>query len=539
MKPNTLYEVFCYAVEKYSSRIAFSLWQKTDITYEEVGRRVREIQQELVASGLTAGDRIAILSSNHPNWCISYLAITTAGYVAVPIMANLTTENIDNILEHSETKAIIVSDKLYAKVSKRRLAKMNVIIRIKNFKLLRRRVAECGSMRTPQADDLAALLYTSGTTSQPKGVMLSHRSIASQLPMLDAMFALAESDVLLSVLPLPHSYECTIGFLQPFWRGAKVVYIDRTPTLSVLMPALQQIRPTVMYTVPLFIEKIYRQEVLRRYTSNFLMRAIYRMHFVRRIMHRNAGERLTAFFGGRLRFFGIGGAKLDPTVERFLAESQFGYNILYGLTETAPLIAGVGRGYRLGSTGPALEGIECRLERKNEKTGVGELVVHTPSCMMGYYKNEEATAEVITDDGWFRTGDLAKIDSDGWIYIKGRVKNMIVGASGENIYPEDIEYVINSHLCVVESLVVSRAGGKLVARVVFDKDALDKRFEDLNPMWSHKEVSREEMMSALKAEIVQSVNSAVSASSRIAEIEVESEPFVRTGSNKIKRYLYT
>ena len=538
MRPNTLYEVFCYAVKRYSKRVAFSLWQMADITYEEVEKRVEGVQQALASSGLHAGDKVAILSSNHPNWCISYFAITTAGYVAVPIMANLTTENIDNIIEHSEAKAIFVSDRLYSKVPKRRLAMMNIIIRTKNLKVIRQRVTEQGTTALPKPEDLAALLYTSGTTSQPKGVMLSHRSICTQLPMLDAMFCLNEEDVLLSVLPLPHSYECTIGFLQPFFHGARVVYIDKTPPLSVLIPALREVRPTVMYTVPLFIEKIYRSEVLKRYTSNIFMRAVYKMRPFRRMLHRNAGARLSALFGGRLRFFGIGGAKLDPTVERFLAESGFTYNILYGLTETAPLIAGVSSGHRIGSTGPALEGIECRLERLNEKKGIGELVVKTPSCMMGYYKNEEATKEVITEDGWFRTGDLAKIDGQGWIFIKGRVKNMIVGASGENIYPEDIEYVINSHICVTESLVVGREGGRLVALVVFDQDALKQRFEELNPAWSHKQVSRDEMMSTLKQEIMQMVNASVSTTSRITEIVEEREPFVRTGSNKIKRYLY-
>lgn len=538
MTPNTLYEVFCSAIEKYPTRVALSLWDSADMTYAEVDKRVKEVQQMLVSAGLQAGDKVAILSSNNPNWCVSYLAITTAGYVAVPIMANLTTENIDNILVHSEAKALFVSDRLYSKVPKHFLASMNIIIRTKNLKVICQNVTEQGSTALPKPEDLAALLYTSGTTSLPKGVMLSHRNICSQLPMLDAMFCLNEEDVLLSVLPLPHSYECTIGFLQPFFHGAKVVYIDKIPTLSVLVPTLKEVRPTIMYTVPLFIEKIYRSEVRKRYTSNIFMRAIYKIRFFRRMLHRNAGIRLSALFGGRLRFFGIGGAKLDPTVERFLVESGFGYNALYGLTETAPLIAGVGSGYRLGSTGPALEGIECRLDNLNPKKGIGELVVKTPSCMMGYYKNEEATKEVITEDGWFRTGDLARIDQDGWIYIKGRVKNLIVGASGENIYPEDIEYVINSHICVTESLVVSRNSGKLVALVVFDKDAIQQRFEELNPLWSHKGVSREEMMKGLKQEIMHSVNSSVSTTSRISEIVEEPEPFERTGSNKIKRYLY-
>ena len=538
MIPETLYEVFCAGVERYAQRVAFSMWEGAEVTYEEVGRRVRDVQQRLMNAGLQPGDRIALLSSNMPNWGICYFAITTAGYVAVPIMANLTTENIDNIIAHSESKALFVSDRLYTKVPKRTLAMLNIIIRTKNLSVLHQRVDERGATSRPKPDDLAALLYTSGTTSQPKGVMLSHRSIVSQLPMLDSLFAIDQEDVLLSVLPLPHSYECTIGFLHPFFHGAHIVYIDKTPTLSVLFPILKQVRPTVMYTVPLFMEKIFRSEVLKRYTSNIFMRSAYKIGCFRRMFHQNAGRRLKALFGGRLRIFGIGGAKLDPTVERFLFESEFGYNALYGLTETAPLIAGVAAMPRQGSTGPALKGIECRLERQNGKTKIGELVVKTPSLMMGYYKNQQATEEVITNDGWFCTGDLAKIDKDGWIYIKGRVKNMILGPSGENIYPEDIEYVINSHICVSESLVVAREGGRLVALVVFDKEALKQRLAELNPAWSQKSVSRAEMIAELKGEIIRCVNTSVSATSRIADVEEVDEPFARTGSNKIKRYLY-
>ena len=538
MKLTTLYEVLHESIKKFSDHIALSQWQGEDITYSQVGERVAQLQETLVSAGLNPGDRVAILSSNMPNWGISYFAVTTAGYVAVPILPDFTTEDLDRIIEHSETKALLVSDKLYNKVSKTTTDKLNIVIRTKNLSIISQRVKEQGSTAIPKPEDLAAIIYTSGTTSSPKGVMLSHYNISAQTWLIEPLFRLKDDDVLLSVLPLSHTYECSLGLVYAFSPGCHMVYLDKAPTVSVLTAALKEVRPTIMIIVPLIIEKIYRARVLAKFTSNASWRTIYKVGFMRRYLHRVAGKKLLKFFGGRIRFLGIGGAKLDTNAEKFLYEAKVPYAIGYGLTETAPLLAGaVGDMVRIGSTGPILKGIEARIENVNLETGQGEIVVKSPSQMMGYYKNEEATREVMTSDGWFRTGDLGCFDKDGWLYIKGRLKNMIVGPSGENIYPEDIETVLNSHVFISES-VVTEQEGHLVALVHFDKEAIEARYEELVDKWKQTKQEWERFKDETMAEIKEYVNARVNRNSRITEVVEEEEEFVKTPTKKIRRFLY-
>lgn len=538
MKLTTLYEVLHESIKKFSDHIALSQWQGEDITYSQVGERVAQLQETLVSAGLNPGDRVAILSSNMPNWGISYFAVTTAGYVAVPILPDFTTEDLDRIIEHSETKALLVSDKLFNKVSKTTTDRLNIVIRTKNLSIISQRVKEQGSTAIPKPEDLAAIIYTSGTTSSPKGVMLSHYNISAQTWLIEPLFRLKDDDVLLSVLPLSHTYECSLGLVYAFSAGCHMVYLDKAPTVSVLTAALKEVRPTIMIIVPLIIEKIYRARVLAKFTSNASWRTIYKVGFMRRYLHRVAGKKLLKFFGGRIRFLGIGGAKLDTNAEKFLYEAKVPYAIGYGLTETAPLLAGaVGDMVRIGSTGPILEGIEARIENVNLETGQGEIVVKSPSQMMGYYKNEEATREVMTSDGWFRTGDLGCFDEDGWLYIKGRLKNMIVGPSGENIYPEDIETVLNSHVFISES-VVTEQEGHLVALVHFDKEAIEARYEELVDKWKQTKQEWERFKDETMAEIKEYVNARVNRNSRITEVVEEEEEFVKTPTKKIRRFLY-
>lgn len=538
MKLTTLYEVLHESIKKFSDHIALSQWQGEDITYSQVGERVAQLQETLVSAGLNPGDKVAILSSNMPNWGISYFAVTTAGYVAVPILPDFTTEDLDRIIEHSETKALLVSDKLFNKVSKTTTDRLNIVIRTKNLSIISQRVKEQGSTAIPKPEDLAAIIYTSGTTSSPKGVMLSHYNISAQTWLIEPLFRLKDDDVLLSVLPLSHTYECSLGLVYAFSAGCHMVYLDKAPTVSVLTTALKEVRPTIMIIVPLIIEKIYRARVLAKFTSNASWRTIYKVGFMRRYLHRVAGKKLLKFFGGRIRFLGIGGAKLDTNAEKFLYEAKVPYAIGYGLTETAPLLAGaVGDMVRIGSTGPILEGIEARIENVNLETGQGEIVVKSPSQMMGYYKNEEATREVMTSDGWFRTGDLGCFDNDGWLYIKGRLKNMIVGPSGENIYPEDIETVLNSHVFISES-VVTEQEGHLVALVHFDKEAIEARYEELVDKWKQTKQEWERFKDETMAEIKEYVNARVNRNSRITEVVEEEEEFVKTPTKKIRRFLY-
>lgn len=538
MKLNTLYEILHNSVKSFSERIAFSLWRGGSYTFKQVSEKVAEVQELLRSAGLKKGDKVVLLSSNMPNWGICYFAVTTGGYTVVPVMPDFTSADLDRIVEHSEAKAMCVSDKLFTKISKEVSAKMNIVIRTKNLSVLSQNVKEEGEITIPQPEDLAAIIYTSGTTSAPKGVMLTHYNLASQMWLIDPLFLVKEDDIFLSVLPMAHTYECTLGLILAFHHGAHVVYLDKAPTVSVLLPALKEVRPTIMLTVPLIIEKIYKGKVKKQFTSSGFMRALYGVGFIRRYLHRIAGKKLAKTFGGRIRFFGIGGAKLDGEVEQFLLESKFIYDIGYGLTETAPLIAGaVDDMVRLGSTGPILKGIEYRLENINDD-GIGELVVKSPSQMVGYYKNPEATAEAFTEDGFFRTGDLCCFDKDGWLYIKGRTKNMILGPSGENIYPEDIENVLNSHVFISEALV-TEDNGKLVALVHFDTEAIEARYADLVESWHKKKHEFTLFKEELMRDIKQYVNERVNRYSKISDVVEQEEEFERTPSKKIRRFLYS
>lgn len=534
----TLHELLQHSVQTFADKIAFAMCDGEKLTYAEVGRRVAQVQEMLVSAGLKPGDKVALLSSNMPNWGVCYFAVTAAGMVAVPILPDFTSDELDQIIAHSEARALLVSDRLYTKLSKRTIESLDLVIRTKNLGIIAQRCHEPGAMAVPKPDDLAVIIYTSGTTSKPKGVMLSHKALCAQVEISSSIFPVQPDDVFLSVLPLSHTYECSIGMIYPFSMGARVVYLDRPPTASVLMPVLKRVRPTVMLIVPLIIEKIYRHQVLAKFRSNAFWRTLYRIGFIRRYLHRVAGQKLMEVFGGHLRFLGIGGAKLDRGAEAFLLEAHFPYAIGYGLTETAPLLAGAAPAQvRLGSTGPQAPGVELRLENINPETRQGEIVARTPSVMLGYYKNPDATAEVFTEDGWFRTGDLGEFDRDGWLYIKGRLKNMIVGPSGENIYPEEIESVLNSHVYIADSIVTEQEG-RLVALVHFNTEALEARFEGWREEWEVKKEGLEARMEQLKKEIVEYVNAKVNRFSRISEVIEEKEEFVKTPTQKIKRFLY-
>ena len=533
---NTLHELVSHSVANFSERIAFAMIGGEEVSYKEVGKRIATLQELLLNAGVGAGDKVVILSSSMPNWGVSYFAITTAGMVAVPILPDFTSDELDLIIAHSEAKAILVSDKLYTKLTKETLNRMNIVVRTKGLNVISQRVKERAEMCIPKPEDLAAIIYTSGTTSKPKGVMLSHYNITAQTTIIPPLFDYNQDDVLLSILPLAHTYECTLGMIYPFSRGAQVHYMDRPPTASALMPALEKVRPTVIASVPLIMEKIYRGKVRPTFEKRAITRKLYSWDWSRKILHKIAGKSLKKLFGGRMRLFAIGGAKFESEAERFLLEAGFPYGIGYGLTETAPLLAGaVGDMVRVGSTGPALPAVEIRLDNVNPETNQGEIVAKTPCCMMGYFKNEQATKDAFTEDGWFRTGDLGYIAEDGWIYIKGRLKNMIVGPSGENIYPEDIEEVLNSNRFVAES-VVTEEDGKLIALVHFDTTALEEAYDVFKNKLSSSSDAAQRKMEEIKREVMEYVNSKVNRFSKITKVVDNEGEFEKTPTKKIRRF---
>lgn len=542
---NTLKDLFEESTKRYAANRAFSIANGKSYTYDELRGEVEKVQQNLKELGLHSGDKVAILSQNMPNWVIAYFAITTSGMVAVPILPDFSPAEIANIVEHSQARAIFVSNKLKAKVENGTSTHLEFIFSIDDLSLTQGRISNNADVRdfvSPTAEDLAVIIYTSGTTGRSKGVMLSHKNLASELVMSSDLQPVEQSDVFLSLLPLSHTYESTLGMLLPMYGGASVVYMDKPPVSSTLIPLMKRIKPSVMLSVPLIIEKIYKNQILPKFTSSRIMRLLYSIAPIRKRLNELAGKKLMETFGGNIRFFGIGGAKLDPKVEQFLLAAKFPIAIGYGLTETAPLIAGTNpQMAKPLTTGPSIHGVKIRIDNPNPETGEGEIVCKGPNVMMGYYKDEEQTKAAFTHDGWFRTGDLGIFDSKGYLYIKGRLKNMILGPSGENIYPEEIESVINEHNLVVESLVVEKKG-KLVAMVHLNREELEKQFqtmkEDAKTMKEDAIRAINEKIESIKDEIQRYVNSRVNKFSKISLVVEQKAQFEKTPTHKIKRYLY-
>ncbi len=530
----TLLELFNNSVELYSSKIAFSTDGKESLSYQEVSKRRAIIEDIFKKNGINTSDKVAILGGNMPNWAVSYLSVTSLNRVAVPILPDFTAFEIVNILEHSESKALIVSAKLEYKIPEHLKEKLTLIVRMDDLNILKSSdIAANAEEFIPKPEDIASIIYTSGTSGASKGVMLSHANLIAQTKMSGELFPIVPDDIFLSILPLSHAYECSIGMLFPFANGSSVVYLDGAPTPSLLMPALRSVKPTIMLSVPLIVEKIYKVKIRPIFTKHLVLRLFYSISFIRRLFHKAAGKKLLETFGGNLRFFGIGGSRLDGVVEKFLSDAGFPYAIGYGLTETSPLLAGAIPGrVKWQSTGPALKGIEMKIINQN-RDNIGEIVVKGPNVMVGYYKEEDITKQAFTSDGWFITKDLGYLDKDGYLFIKGRKDNMIVGSNGENIYPEDIETILNEYDLVLESLVYEKRG-KLIAKVHLNYDEIKEgeKFIGLGTNTLTEKVAK------VKLDLLTYVNDRVSKSSKISEIIEQTVPFEKTATQKIKRYLY-
>jgi len=530
-------------IRLFPDKDALALVGEKPITYRELGQKINAVMAFLQNLGIKKGDKAAILSTNMPNWSIAYYAIMSIGAVVVPLLPDFHKDEIENILNHSEVKILFISEGLVPKVNEGDIKFLENRIKIEDFSLLNKGDnlpkfdpdAIPGTGIILQEDDLGALIYTSGTTGKSKGVMLSHKNILFTAFKSGVIQPICEDDRFLSILPLSHTYENTLGLVLPMVSGACVYYLGRPPTASILLPALKKVRPTIMLSVPLIIEKIYRTKVLATIREKWITRQLYKVPFVRKEMNKIAGKKLKQTFGGEVKFFGIGGAKLNPSVEKFLNQAGFPYAIGYGLTESSPLLAGANpKNVRLQSTGPAMEGVELKLSNPNMKTGEGEIWAKGPNVMLGYYKEPELTREVITKDGWLKTGDFGRIDKDGYLYIRGRLKTMIVSSGGENIYPEDIESVINNFQHVVESLVVEKKG-KLVALVHFNQEEIEQRYQDLKEEFSN---FVDQKIEELRNELQIYVNSRVNKFSQVQVIVSQPTPFQKTATQKIKRYLY-
>lgn len=529
----TLADLYDYSTSKFAKRtFAEFVDGSQSYTYAQFKETCDNLSRALSTFGIGTGDKVAILSENMPHWTIAYFAIAAFGRIVVPMLEGVSPSEVENILSHSESKAIFVSKKQLPKISQERIDQMKLVIDIDDFSLIKAdgEAYTCdGRVGAPTPLDIAAIIYTSGTSGNAKGVMLSHSNLCVNILSSWQAYKARKHHVFLSILPMAHTYEMSIGLLYPFACGSKVCYLQKPPTPSVLIPALKTVRPHVMLSVPLVIEKVYKSSVVPTVKKSKTLS--WMKDHAEWLLDWLVGFKLRKTFGGRMGFFGIGGAKLDSTVETFLKKAGFPYAIGYGMTECAPLICTANPSQtKVGSTGRPVKCMQLKLENVNPETGQGEIVVKGPNVMLGYYKDYERTRQVLSTDGWFHTGDLACIDKKGKVSIKGRLGSMILSASGENIYPEEIETVINGIDGVSESLVVEREG-QLVALVRLNDNVLDWDFESEEKFLKNLEEK--------KKSITDFVNSHVSKFSQIKKVEIQREPFVKTATQKIRRFIYT
>lgn len=540
LKKLTIYYYLHHVLSRYPHNPAIGLVGYSPLTYAEMGQRIAQLQSCLEKNGIHARQNVLLLGENSPNWCIAFLAITAMGAVAVPVLTEFPESDINHILNHSEAVAVCMDEKFYQSMDLAALKNIKLIIALDSLTVLKgkdfpyqgeRGILEKG--KEVKEDDLAEILYTSGTTGHSKGVMLTHKNIVlNSQGGPNTMGRIDQHTVVLNLLPLAHAYGCTTSFLGGLSRGASIFFIDRKPSPKILLDAMEKVRPTVVTGVPLVLEKIFHKKVLPELSQRRVLQLLVRFNFGRRLIYKKIGQKIMESFGGRLDSFVIGGASLNQEVELFLREAKIPYAIGYGLSECSPLVSGdYYTNLKFGSVGRAIENVEIKIDRPDRKTGVGEILVKGPNVMQGYYKNPEATKKVFTSDGWLRTGDLGYLDREGYLFIKGRIKNVYVGPSGENIYPEIVEDKLRESMFVEEALVYLK-DGLLIALVYLDYDYIQTVLN------AQKHTIQAEEIEKILEKIRLDTNLKLPSFSQINKIIAQPEPFIKTPTNKIKRALY-
>jgi long-chain acyl-CoA synthetase len=541
------------AAARYEKRRAFGLYGAgalyDTMSYGEFGRKFRQFAALFMDLGIRPGGRVLLLSENRPEWPAAYFGIALAGAVSAPLLTEFSAAQVQSIAAHAGVSACCVTEKTASKVREGRNGPFDIPLiyldsmetragagggRVDSIMTERRGIRERLYLRDGDEDgdgreasgggafpvfpdageqDMASIIYTSGTTGDSKGVMLSHYNLLYTASAARSIFKIYPRDRFLSIVPLAHTYECTMGMLIAVLSGASTAYLDRLPAPAALFPAAKALRPTVMLTVPLIIEKVYRNRILPALKAN----SLYRHPLTRSPALQREGRRLRSLFGGAIRLFSIGGAPLAEDTEAFLRQVRFPYTLGYGMTEASPLLAGTSPfKFPPHSVGRTIPGVELRIVD-------GEIQARGPNIMMGYFRDEGRSAQSFNPGGWFKTGDLGFFDEKGYLYIKGRIKALILGPSGENIYPEEIERLLLGASDMVEdALVYPGNKGELVALVVLSEKART-------------------MLTAIGdrlGELRNAVNKGLATFSRISRIEVRTEPFEKTATAKTKRFLY-
>jgi len=519
------------------------------LTYGDVANRIHKLHWIFAEAGVARGDRIALVGRNSAPWAVTYLAAVTYGAVIVPILPDFTPAEIEHIVRHSGSSVLFASDTCWEGINEDKMPTLEGVIRLADFSLFWVRSsrledaaahADTGyverwgdrltrtALRFDPVDnaELASVVYTSGTTGFSKGVMLNHHALMVNVRFFLDSVELEPGEAIVSFLPLAHSFGCAFDFLAPFVAGCHVVFVEKIPTPKVLLAAFAAHKPVVVMSVPLIIEKIYRNRVKPQLESP-RVQFMLKVPGLRGVVHRRIRDALYEAFGGRYKELVIGGAALNREIEHFFREIGLNLTCGYGMTECGPLISySVSRDRPpVGSVGRVIPYLECRIREPDPESGIGEVLVRGENRMLGYYDDEEATAACIDQDGWLHTGDLGRLDDEGFLYLTGRSKNMILTASGQNVYPEEIESQLNNMPCVAESLVLE-SSGQLVALVYPDLESVDRS------------CLRGKQVETLMEENRRSLNGRLPGYSQIAHLKVLYEEFEKTPTKKIKRRLY-
>lgn len=529
-------------------RDALTDYKGATLQYKDVARKIEKMHILFEHAGIKKGDKIALCGRNSANWTATFLGVVTYGAVAVPILHEFKADNVHHIVNHSEARMLFVGDQVWEMFNEAAMPNLEGIIELKNFDLVVSRSekltyarehlneefgkkypcrfrAEQVSYRREEPEELAVINYTSGTTGYSKGVMLPYRSIISNIVHIDQKVGLKAGDSIVSMLPLGHIFGLVFDFLYGITKGAHLWFLTRMPSPKIIAESFAVIRPRVIACVPLIVEKIFKKNILPK-VDNKLGKLLLNLPIISDKIKEQIRQQAMEVFGGNFIEIVIGGAPFNPEVEAFLRKINFPYTIAYGMTECAPLICHSRWDEILyTSCGKTVVNMETKVISEDPERIPGELVCRGMNVMLGYYKNESATAQTIDKDGWLHTGDMAIKDADGNIFIKGRCKNMLLTASGQNIYPEEIEARLNNMPYVNESLVILKEN-KLVALV----------YPDNEDAFSHG-MNKKQLEEALELNRIE-LNKVLPAYSQITQVKLYPEEFEKTAKKSIKRFLY-
>ncbi len=549
MIKENLVNYFKDSIKKNWELPSLSDYKGKTYTYKEVAEGIIKLHLIYESAGLKRGDKIAILGKNSANWGIAYLSVITYGAVVVPILPDFKPNDVHHIINHSESKIMFAAEYLWSSLDPDEMKEIKIFFnleelmpllsRIDKFENTIHSINEMLKKRYPaglSADnfnipetpnsDLAEISYTSGTTGFSKGVMLLHNSLAANIRFAQNHMPLNAGDKIVSFLPLAHAYGLAFEFLFPFTLGCHITFLTKTPSPQIITKAFGEIKPRLILSVPLVIEKIYKKKILPE-ISKAPLKNLMKIPLLNKIIYKKILAGVSQGFGGNFREVVVGGAALSEEIELFFKKIGFPITVGYGMTECGPLVS-YAPWYeaKLGSCGKAVDTLEVKIDSEDPQNIVGEILMKGENVMVGYYKNKEATKMAIDKDGWLHSGDLGIIDKDGYIFIKGRSKNMILGPSGQNIYPEEIESIINNRACVAESIVVQR-NNKLVALVYPDEEVVKSRGMTYDDVLKKLEEYRKKLNTHLPAYM------------NISRFEIHEEPFEKTPKQSIKRFLYS